>query len=116
MEMTIEQIETTIQSFQNGAKRAKESGFDIIEIHAAHGYLINQFLSPLTNERTDRYGGTRESRYLFLSEIIEAINGVWDGPIFARISTDEYHDKGNTLDDMIYFSKQMKKQGVDLID
>lgn len=116
VEMSLEDIEITIQAFKDAGRRAREADFDIVEIHAAHGYLINQFLSPLTNERTDRYGGTREGRYLFLSEIIEAIKKVWDGPVFARISTDEYHDKGNTIDDMIYFSQQMKKQGVDLID
>lgn len=115
-EMTVEQIERTIQSFQDGAKRAKLAGFDIIEIHAAHGYLINQFLSPLTNKRTDEYGGDRKNRYRMLEHIIDAIRDVWVGPLFVRISANEYDKKGNTFNDIIYFSKRMKDQGITLID
>src|SRR5699024_10754878 len=115
-EMTTSQIEQTIQSFQDGALRAKQSGFDIIEIHAAHGYLINEFLSPLINQRTDAYGGSREKRYRFLQEIISAVQEVWDGPLFVRISTNEYHHAGNTMDDILYFTKRMKDQGIHLID
>ncbi len=115
-EMTVEDIKATIEAFKNGARRAKEANFDIIEIHGAHGYLINQFLSPLTNKRTDEYGGRRDHRYRFLSEIIEAIKTEWDGPLFVRISANEYHDQGNTEADFVFFTKQMKAQGVDLID
>ena len=116
LEMTEENIKATIEAFKNAAKRAKEAGFDIIEIHAAHGYLINQFLSPLTNKRTDTYGGSRGGRYRFLKEIIRAVKTVWNGPLFVRISADEYHDQGNTIEDFIFFANQMKAQGVDLID
>lgn len=117
IEMNREEIQTTIEAFKHGAKRAQEAGFDIIEIHAAHGYLINQFLSPLTNLRHDEYGGNRENRYRFLSEVIEAVKEVWGNrPLFVRISTDEYDHNGNSLDDFLYYSKQMKSQGVDLID
>lgn len=117
IEMDLEDVHATIQAFKDGARRAKEAGFDIIEIHAAHGYLINQFLSPLTNLRHDAYGGTRENRYRFLFEVIEAIKEVWGNlPLFVRISTEEYHQNGNTLDDILYFSKRMKDQSVDLID
>lgn len=115
-EMTSGQIEATIRAFRQGAERARDAGFDMIEIHAAHGYLINQFLSPLTNKRTDEYGGSRENRYRFLERIIDVIKIVWKGPLFVRISTDEYHEKGNTLDDIFYFTKRMKEQGVSLID
>lgn len=115
-EISSEQIEETIQAFQKAAVRARHADFDIIELHAAHGYLINQFLSPLTNKREDRYGGTRENRYRFLRDIIEAVKQVWNGPLFVRISADEYHQDGNTLADFIYFSEQMKQQGIDLID
>lgn len=115
-EMTVDDIMETIEAFKNGARRAKEAGFDIIEIHGAHGYLINQFLSPLTNKRRDDYGGIRGNRYRFLREIIEAIKMVWTGPLFVRISANEYHDQGNTAEDFIFFAKQMKMQGVDLID
>lgn len=116
LEMDLAAIHDTIQAFKNGARRAKEAGFDIIEIHAAHGYLINQFLSPLTNKRTDQYGGHRENRYRLLSEIIEAIQTQWSGPIFVRISSNEYNEDGNTMDDILYFTERMKQQGIDLID
>ncbi|WP_112181247.1 NADPH dehydrogenase NamA [Paraliobacillus zengyii] len=109
-------IKVTIEAFQLAAKRAKQAGFDIIEIHAAHGYLINQFLSPLTNKRDDQYGGNRENRYRILSEIIDAIKLEWTGPLFVRISADEYDQNGNTIDDFIYFSNEMKKQSISLID
>ncbi|CQR46756.1 NADPH dehydrogenase [Paraliobacillus sp. PM-2] len=114
--MSSEQIKATIQAFKDAARRSKQAGFDIIEIHAAHGYLINQFLSPLSNKRTDMYGGPKENRYRLLSEIIEAIKTVWNGPIFVRISADEYHECGNQQDDFIYYAEQLKKQGIALID
>lgn len=103
VEMSAEDIKTTIEAFRNGARRAKEADFDIIEIHAAHGYLVNQFLSPLTNKRADEYGGSRENRYHFLSKIIEAVKMEWDGPLFVRISANEYHEQGNTEEDFIFF-------------
>ncbi|MGP4070183.1 NADPH dehydrogenase NamA [Halobacillus sp. B29] len=116
VEMNEQQISYTVQSFKEGAVRAKESGFDIIELHGAHGYLINQFLSPLTNFRTDKYGGSREKRYRFMSEIIDAVQESWAGPLFVRISGAEYHKNGNKMEDFIYFAEKMKAQGVDLID
>ncbi|MDO6655216.1 NADPH dehydrogenase NamA [Anaerobacillus sp. 1_MG-2023] len=115
-EMTVEQIKATIDAFRKGAERAKEAGFDVIELHGAHGYLINEFLSPLTNKRKDEYGGSRENRYRFLKETINEVNEVWDGPLFVRISAEEYHEEGNTMEDFVYFSDEMKKQGVDLVD
>ncbi|QHA92477.1 NADPH dehydrogenase NamA [Bacillus sp. N1-1] len=115
-EMTLEQIKETIVSFKEGARRAKKAGFDVIELHGAHGYLINEFLSPLTNKREDEYGGSTQNRYRFLKEIISEVNDVWNGPLFVRISAEEYHEEGNTMEDFVYFSSEMKKQGVDLID
>lgn len=114
--MTTKDVRTTIEAFKNGARRAKEADFDIIEIHAAHGYLINQFLSPLTNKRVDKYGGSRDHRFQFLSEIIKAVKTEWTGPVFVRISANEYADQGNTEEDFIYFTTRLKAQGVDLID
>ncbi|WP_085523436.1 NADPH dehydrogenase NamA [Tuberibacillus sp. Marseille-P3662] len=114
--MTGGQIKETVQAFKDGAYRAKQAGFDIIELHGAHGYLINQFLSPLTNHRNDEYGGSRENRFRFLAEVIEAVNDVWNGPLFVRISANEYAEGGNTQDDFIYYAKEMKRRGVDLID
>ncbi|WP_171046226.1 NADPH dehydrogenase NamA [Lentibacillus cibarius] len=115
-EMTITDIKRTIDAFKEATRRAKKANFDIIEIHGAHGYLINQFLSPLTNKRTDEYGGSKENRYRFLSQVIDAIQTAWDGPLFVRVSTDEYDEHGNTMGDIIYFAEQMKQQGIDLID
>jgi NADPH2 dehydrogenase len=115
-EMTHEDIKQTVQAFQDGAARAKKAGFDIIEIHAAHGYLINEFLSPLTNKRADEYGGSFENRYRFLKEIISAVKEVWDGPLFVRISANDYHPDGLTEKDYVNYAKWMKEQGVDLID
>ncbi|MGS2798375.1 NADPH dehydrogenase NamA [Bacillus velezensis] len=115
-EMTTEQIKETIQEFKQAAARAKKAGFDIIELHAAHGYLMHEFLSPLSNHRTDEYGGSHENRYRFLGETIEAVKEVWDGPLFVRISALDYTDKGLDIADHIGFAKWMKEQGVDLID
>lgn len=116
VEATKEDIQQVIQYFRDAARRAKEAGFDVIEIHAAHGYLISEFLSPLVNHRTDEYGGDAERRYRLLSEIIEAVKTVWSGPLVVRLSVNEYDEKGNTLEQFIEYSRKMKEQGVDLID
>jgi len=114
--LTIDEIQDVIQAFKKGAERARQAGFDIIEIHAAHGYLINQFLSPLTNHREDEYGGSAENRYRLLREVIDEVKDVWDGPLFIRISANDYHENGLTVEDYKVFAKWMKEQGVDLID
>ncbi|MDP7980952.1 NADPH dehydrogenase NamA [Bacillus multifaciens] len=116
VQMSKEQINETITAFCNGAERAKQAGFDIIELHGAHGYLINEFLSPLTNLRTDEYGGSYENRYRFLREIIDAVKEVWNGPLFIRISAHDYHPDGLTVENYVTFAKWMKEQGVNLID
>ncbi|MDP4083749.1 MAG: NADPH dehydrogenase NamA [Bacillota bacterium] len=115
-EMTKAEIEETIEAFKKGVERAKKAGFDVIELHGAHGYLINQFLSPLSNLRTDEYGGTPENRYRFLREIIEAVKTVWDGPLFVRVSANDYHEEGLTVQDYVTIAEWMKEQGVDFID
>lgn len=109
-------IQKVVGAFKDAARRAKEAGFDIIELHGAHGYLINQFLSPLANKRTDQFGGSADNRYRLLGDIIEAVKTVWDGPIFVRVSANEYDENGNTLDQYIEYARIMKTQGVDLID
>ena len=115
-EMTKDDIAATIEAFKKGAERVKKAGFDVIEIHGAHGYLINEFLSPLSNKRTDEYGGSAENRYRFLREVIDAVKTVWDGPLFVRVSAHDYHEDGLTPEDYITFGNWMKEQGVDLID
>ena len=115
-ELTKEQIKETVEKFQLGAKRAKDAGFDIIEIHAAHGYLINEFLSPLSNKRNDEYGGSLENRYRFLKEVIQAVRKVWEGPLFVRVSASDYVEGGSTINDYVQIAKWLKEDGVDLID
>ena len=115
-EMTTEKISETIQSFQKAAKRARLAGFDVIEIHAAHGYLINEFLSPVTNKRTDEFGGSKMKRYRFLSDVIEAVKSEWSGPLFVRISANDYDSNGYRCGDYVEYANMMKEQGVDLID
>ncbi|TCP31790.1 NADPH2 dehydrogenase [Scopulibacillus darangshiensis] len=115
-EMTVKDIKDTVEAFKQAARRAKAAGFDVIELHGAHGYLINEFLSPLSNRRTDEYGGSEENRYRFLSEVIDAVKEEWDGPLFVRISSTDFTEGGNTPDTYVTYAKQMKEQGVDLID
>lgn len=115
-EMTKADIAETVEAFKNGAVRAAKAGFDVIELHGAHGYLIHEFLSPLSNKRTDEYGGTAENRYRLLREVIEAVKTVWTGPLFVRVSAHDYHEQGLTPEDYIPFAAWMKEQGVDLID
>ena len=115
-EMSSKDIEETIEAFKKGAVRAKQAGFDVIELHAAHGYLINQFLSPLTNRRTDEYGGNAENRYRILRQVIDAVNEVWEGPLFVRISAHDYSEGGMTPEQYVEMCQWMKQQGVDLID
>ncbi len=115
-EMTKEEIAETVKAFKEGAERAAKAGFDVIELHGAHGYLINEFLSPLANKRSDEYGGSAENRYRFLREVIEAVKSVWNGVLFVRVSAHDYHDEGLAPLDYVFFCQWMKEQGVDLID
>ncbi|MEX3715693.1 NADPH dehydrogenase NamA [Cytobacillus horneckiae] len=115
-EMSKKEIQDTIEAFKQAAIRSKKAGFDVIEIHGAHGYLINEFLSPLTNTRQDEYGGSAENRYRFLREVLDAVNSVWNGPLFVRVSANDYHENGLTAEDYVQLGKWMKEQGVDLID
>lgn len=116
VEMTVEDIKATVNAFKDAAIRAKQAGFDVIELHGAHGYLINEFLSPLTNKRNDAYGGSSENRYRILREIIDSVRSVWDGPLFVRISAEDYAEGGMNSALYLEMVKWMKSQGVDLID
>lgn len=116
IEMSKADIQETVAAFRKAATRADRAGFDVIELHGAHGYLLNEFLSPLTNQRTDEYGGSSENRYRILREVIEAVNEVWTKPLFVRISAHDYTEGGMTPEHYIELAKWMKQQGVDLID
>ena len=107
-----------IEDFRAAAQRAVSAGFKVIEIHAAHGYLIHQFLSPYSNQRTDEYGGSFENRIKLLLEIIEAIQSVWplQLPLFVRISATDWYDGGWNEQDSIRLAAILKDKGVDLID
>lgn len=117
-ELTVEEIKNLVQSFKDAAVRALSAGFDLIEIHAAHGYLLHQFLSPLSNQRKDEYGGSFENRIRFLVEVVDAVNEVLDEihPLFVRISGTEYAKNGWDLEESIKLSKILKEHHVDLID
>lgn len=115
-EMTKKDISDTVEAFKQAAIRAKKAGFEVMEIHGAHGYLINEFLTPAVNTRTDEYGGSAENRYRFLKEIITAIKSVFDGPLFVRISAKDYHEDGYEPEDYIQYARWMKEDGIDLID
>ena len=120
VEMSGDDIDKVIQDFRAAAKRALDAGFKIIEIHAAHGYLIHEFCSPLTNKRTDSYGGSFKNRIRLLLEILEAVKEVWPGdlPVFVRISaTDWIADEPSwTIEDSVQLAQVLKDKGVDLID
>lgn len=117
-EMTKEDIKQVVQAFADAAARADQAGFDLIELHGAHGYLIHEFLSPLSNRRTDEYGSIRENRTRFLKEIIESVKKVWPEhkPIVLRISATDFVEGGIDLQEMIGIIKKIKGWGVDLID
>lgn len=117
-EMSKEDIREVVRAFKEGAKRAREAGFDIIEIHGAHGYLINQFMSPVTNKRTDEYGGNAENRARFLKEIIEAVREVWtqELPLILRVSAEEYADGGNRPKDTAEIINHAKDAGIDMVN
>ncbi|KAI9285710.1 NADPH dehydrogenase [Umbelopsis sp. AD052] len=121
-EMSEEEIAKAVAAFGQSAKWADEAGFDVIEIHGAHGYLINSFLSPISNHRTDKYGGSFENRTRFLLEILESVQQNWpkDKPLFVRISATEWHSNPDEpswdLDQSIKLSAILKEKGVDLID
>lgn len=117
-ELTKEEIKKVVNDFAAAAKRALEAGFKVIEIHAAHGYLINEFLSPASNFRTDEYGGSFENRIRLLTEVIDAVQKVWPerNPLFVRISASEWADNGWNIDDSVLLAMQLKEKGIDLID
>lgn len=111
-------IEKVVDDFRTAAKRALEAGFKVVEIHAAHGYLLHEFFSPLSNQRIDEYGGTFENRMRILVEIVDAVNEVWPKhlPFFVRISASDWTEGGWTLEESIKLTKILQTKGVDLID
>jgi 2,4-dienoyl-CoA reductase-like NADH-dependent reductase (Old Yellow Enzyme family) len=117
-ELSIAEIGQLIHQFADAASRAHQAGFQLIELHAAHGYLINEFLSPLSNHREDEYGGSFENRCRFLLEIVKAVKDKWPNnlPLFVRISATEWVEGGWTINDSIALCKELKNLSIDLID
>jgi 2,4-dienoyl-CoA reductase-like NADH-dependent reductase (Old Yellow Enzyme family) len=113
-----EGIQKVVSDFRTAARRAKLAGFDVIEIHSAHGYLLHEFLSPLSNKRTDEYGGSFENRIRILIEVINAIKSEWpdEDPLFVRISATEWTEGGWTIEESVELAEILKVKGVDLID
>lgn len=111
-------IARVVEAFAQGARRSLEAGFELIELHGAHGYLVHQFLSPLVNTRTDEYGGTFENRTRLLRQIVEAVRKVWPErlPLWLRISCSDWTEGGWTIEDSVALARQLRPMGVDLID
>lgn len=111
-------IQNVIGDFKAAAARALQAGYKVVEIHAAHGYLINEFLSPLSNQRTDEYGGSFENRIRLLLEIIEAVKTVWPAtlPLFVRISASDWMPGGWDENDSVQLAKILINKGIDLVD
>jgi 2,4-dienoyl-CoA reductase-like NADH-dependent reductase (Old Yellow Enzyme family) len=111
-------IGAIVQAFASAARRALAAGFDVVEIHAAHGYLINEFLSPLANQRTDPYGGSFENRTRLLLQVVDVVRAEWPThlPLFVRISATDWAEGGWTLDDSVALARQLREHGVDLVD
>jgi len=117
-ELTREQIQEIVKDFGEGARRANEAGFDIVQIHAAHGYLIHQFLSPLSNHRTDEYGGSFENRIRLCLEVIQSVKKQWpeEKPLFIRFSCEDYVEGGWNLEETIKLCRIVKEMGIDFVD
>ncbi len=117
-ELNDQEIKNLIDDFKTAAFRAKHAGFKVLEIHAAHGYLIHEFLSPLSNIRKDKYGGSFENRVRLLIEVVKSVQTVWtkDFPLFVRLSVTDWVEGGWNLQETLELSKLLKELGVDLID
>jgi 2,4-dienoyl-CoA reductase-like NADH-dependent reductase (Old Yellow Enzyme family) len=117
-ELTVTEIRQIEESWQKAALRALEAGFDVLEIHSAHGYLGHEFLSPLSNKRTDQYGGDFKGRTRFTLELAEILRAAWpqDKPLFVRVSSVDGIEGGWTLEDTVGLAKELRARGVDVVD
>lgn len=117
-EITVAQTQEIVGAFADAALRSLNAGFKVVEIHAAHGYLIHQFLSPLSNKRTDTYGGSFDNRTRFAREVVAAVRKVWPEslPLFVRVSATDWVEGGWNIEETVQLAKMLKPFGVDLID
>jgi len=118
MELDNEGIINVISAFKAAAARADAAGFKVVEIHSAHGYLLHEFLSPLSNRRTDEYGGSFDNRIRLLLQVTDAVRSVWpdENPLFVRISSTDWTQGGWTPEDSVRLAGILKDHGVDLVD
>jgi len=111
-------VDAVVEGFKKAAQRALAAGFDYVEIHAAHGYLLHEFLSPLSNSRTDSYGGSFENRTRLLIQVVDAVRSVWPEhlPLFVRISATDWAEGGWNIDESVQLAGVLREHGVDLVD
>ena len=116
--MTVDDIAGVVGAFRRAAELALGSGFDVVEVHAAHGYLLHEFLSPLSNTRVDEYGGSFENRIRLCLEVVKAVRGVWpeDQPVWVRLSCTDWTDGGWDPDQSVELARRLRALGVDLVD
>lgn len=116
--MTPAQVADVPEHFAAAARRAREAGFDTVEVHAAHGYLLHQFLSPVANQRTDEYGGSPEGRSRLVEETVEAVRAVWPDelPVLVRLSATDWRDDGLAVDEVAHVAGRLGALGADLVD
>ena len=111
-------IAAVVEAFRNAARRAFDAGFDFVEVHAAHGYLLHEFFSPLSNLRTDNYGGSFLNRIRLVLDVVDAVRSVWPErlPLFVRISATDWAEGGWNPDESVEFARRLRDRGVDLMD
>ena len=117
-EMTLAEIQDVVTAFADAARRAHDAGFDVVEVHAAHGYLLHEFLSPLSNRRTDAYGGSLENRARLLTEVVASVRAVWPErrPLFVRVSATDWVEGGLSTAEVTEVAAKLASEGVDLVD
>ena len=116
--LAVSEIAAIVDAFRDAAIRAHHAGFDMIELHGAHGYLIHEFLSPISNKRTDQYGGSFENRIRFCLEVVDAVREVWPerSPVWLRISATDWVPGGWDVDEAVELARRVRERGIDLID
>ena len=116
--LSADDLDAVLEQFRSAARRSAEAGFEVLEIHMAHGYLLHEFLSPLSNRRDDQFGGSFENRTRFPLKVAAALREVWPGkfPLFVRISCTDWAEGGWDLEQSVEFCRKLKAIGIDLID
>ena len=117
-ELTVEEIDQIVADFEAAARRALNAGFQVVEIHAAHGYLLHEFYSPLSNQRADAYGGSFENRIRLLLRVAKTVRGCWpaENPVFVRISAADWKEGGWDIEQSVELCRRLKALGIDLVD